>query len=147
MELTRSQKESRENLLDWFSQTRSSIIEHINRDTEDYEQYLIIKGSKTPDEFCSSLMRVLGDNVLENVLYYLMEDYYTFKEYELYFNLNEEYEISLKVRHLEVSLFNHIQHLIECTHSKDGEVREGLIILVKALLSKSAIVLATLIIR
>jgi hypothetical protein len=136
MELTRSQKESRENLLDWFSKTRSSIIEHIDRDTDDYGQYLIIKEGKTPDEFCSSLIRVLGDNVLENVLYYLMEDYYTFKQYELYFNLNEEYEISLKVRHLEVSLFNHIQHLIECSHPKDSEVREGLIILVKALLSK-----------
>ena len=135
MELTISQKQSREDLLDWFSKTRSSIIEHIDRDTEDYKQYLIIKDSKTPNEFCSSLMKVLGDNLLNDVLYYLMEDYYTFKQYELFFNINEEYEISLKVKHLEVSLFTHILHLIECSHTKDNEVRQGLILLSKALLS------------
>jgi len=69
MELTKEQKENRENLLGWFDETRSNIIEHIERDINDYKEYLLIKESKTPNDFCISLIKILGNNHMYYITY------------------------------------------------------------------------------
>ena len=123
--LTDEQKQSRVKMIEYYDETRFEILELIKRDIENYEKYFIDHSKKNEIEFCNAIMSIIGDDLLVELLYNYFNDVATYKEYLLYFTLNEEYEKCVGVQYLLNSLSEHINHILNCS-SHDDDVRNGL---------------------
>lgn len=130
--LTDEQKHSRDLLVTWYDEIRWNVIQHIERDKYNYERYFEDYSKRTPEEFCQDMIKIIGDTALGEMLYSYSEDLYTYKQYLLYFTINEEYELCVDVKYCINSLFEHIKHIIDCCNP-DENTKEGLRILFNAL--------------
>lgn len=135
MELTNEQKKNRNLLLEWHSEIirEGNILEHIDRDFDDYSKYMELNKTIDAPTLCEKLINLIGEVELGEVLYHYLEDYYTYKQYILYFSLTEQYELCSKVQQIIEFLFQHIGDIINCCRGKDEEVKQGLTLLFKAL--------------
>jgi hypothetical protein len=135
MDLTNEQRKNRELLIGWYEEImrEGNIYEHIDRDYDDYSKYFESTKNTEPDVMCEKLIKLIGDTELGEVLYHYLEDYYTYKQYLLYFTLTEQYEVCIRVNKLVEFLFNHIGHIIDCCRGTDPDVKEGLTFLFRAL--------------
>lgn len=125
--MTNEQIKNRQLMVDWFDEIirKDNINEHIERDLNDYEKYFeFIKNSQF-NEVCEKIVNSIGDLEFGNVLYNYLEDYYTYKEYMLYFQVIEDYKKCAVIQKLIEYLFEHINHIVECCRGENDDVKEG----------------------
>jgi hypothetical protein len=125
--MTNEQIKNRQLIVDWFDEIirKDNINEHIERDLNDYTKYFELIKNSPPEEVCQRIVRFIGDESLGNVLYNYLDDYYTYKEYILYFQIIEDYEKCAVIQKIIEYLFEHINHIVECCRGENDDVKEG----------------------
>lgn len=118
--MTDEQKIQRNILMGWYTEIRYNVIEHLNRDTDTFEKYFDHYSKSTPQGYCDEIVIIIGDSSVTEWIYNYLDDLFTYKQYMLYFQMNEEYEYCVNVQYCINSLFEHIKHLIECCNETEG---------------------------